>query len=68
MQQVKNCNICNGDLWNDAIYIDKFHHSLFENRSISICVDCGFGQINPKVDQADLNDYYENIYRSKKIA
>ena len=28
-------------------------------------MNCGFGQINPKIDQNDLNNYYENIYRSK---
>jgi len=64
MKQMKNCYICNADLQNETIYLNKFNHKLFENKSISICMECGFGQINTKLDQNDLKDYYENIYRN----
>ena len=65
MKKIKSCYICNGNLQNETIYLNKFNHKLFENKSISICMECGFGQINKKLDQNDLKDYYENIYRSR---
>lgn len=66
MQQfTKPCPICDNSLRNDTVYLDTWNHSLFKNRSISICVKCGFGQIYPKINGSDLNDYYENVYRSK---
>jgi hypothetical protein len=68
MQQLKNlCPICNDSLQNDTVYLDTWNHSLFKNRSISICVECGFGQIYPKIEKNDLNNYYKNIYRSKIV-
>jgi SAM-dependent methyltransferase len=68
--QKKNttCSICRGDLWSDIEYLNENNHSLFSSRSISICMQCGFGQIDPKINKNDLDEYYVNIYRSENSA
>jgi SAM-dependent methyltransferase len=62
---MKKCDLCNSELQNDTDYLNEWNHNLFENKSLLICMNCGFSQINPKLTDNDLNNYYENIYRSK---
>ncbi len=68
MEQLTNsCYLCNSEKnsKNNIDYIDRFNHSLFKNKSISVCKYCGFGQIIPKINNIDLQHYYEEVYRSK---
>ncbi len=64
IRQSDLCHICTSDKIDKIAYLDKFNHSLFQNKKIILCKKCGFGQIAPPIDSSSLSDFYENYYRS----
>lgn len=56
------CKICGSSLSKKIDYLDKFNHTLFKNRIIWVCQNCGFGEIWPKIDKDFLSKFYANYY------
>lgn len=59
-----SCVICKSNYFKKIKYKNSIKHDLFFKKEIHVCLDCGFGKIFPKVNNEDLNYYYEKIYRS----
>tara|TARA_B100000315_G_C14587503_1_gene593872 strand:+ start:3307 stop:4284 length:978 start_codon:yes stop_codon:yes gene_type:complete len=66
IQQDKSCQICHSNIFFDTSYLDTYGHTLFQDKQMIVCQGCGFGQIYPKIEKHDLNEFYENYWRSSK--
>ena len=62
----KSCQVCAGNLICEASYLDNYGHALFQDKIMLVCQECGFGQIYPEIEKHDLNDFYENFWRSEE--
>jgi len=61
----KSCQICAGNIISEASYLDTYGHTLFQDKMMLVCQECGFGQIYPEIEKNKLNDFYENFWRSE---
>ena len=62
----KSCQLCAGNLISEASYLDTYGHTLFQDKMMLVCQECGFGQMYPEIEKNNLNDFYENFWRSEK--
>jgi len=62
----KSCQVCAGNLISEASYLDTYGHTLFQDKIMLVCQECGFGQIYPEIEKSNLTDFYENFWRSEK--
>ena len=62
----KSCQVCAGNLISEANYLDTYGHTLFQDKMMLVCQECGFGQMYPEIEKNNLNDFYANFWRSEK--
>jgi predicted SAM-dependent methyltransferase len=59
----KKCPICASKSLSQTRY--RYGWSVFfQKKTIQYCRECGFGWMEPKVEQSKLIDFYETVYRS----
>ena len=64
MMKNQKCSICKGNKLRTIGYKNKWS-ALFNNKKILVCNECGFGQIEPKIEPKLILDFYKDVYRSK---
>ena len=60
----KTCAVCNSNKLRSIEYKNDWSE-LFNDMTILVCDDCGFGRSLPKIDSKSILDFYQNVYRSK---
>jgi len=60
----KTCAVCKDNNLRSIKYRNDWSE-LFNDLTILVCDNCGFGRSEPKIDSKSILDFYQNIYRSK---
>ena len=56
VKPIRSCQICSGNLFSEASYLNAYGHILFQNKVMLVCRECGFGRIHPKIKKSDLSE------------